>query len=118
MGPLNARQRAVQNVTWVRHSQALPRPHKRAHEDCQQIIAAVAADDPFWINAKNLRRSHSKRCSKRIGILGQRAVGRRSNDRPSHCRRRWVGIFIGVELDPLAPLRLLTRRVGRERGNA
>lgn len=115
--PLNAGERAVEDVAWIGHPQRLALSHKAPHENRQHVVGAVAAEDPVGLYAEEFGSLGTETGGKRVGILCQAATTGRLLNRLTHCRRRGVGILVGVELDPAAPLRLLARHIRREGGD-
>ena len=115
--PLDAGERPVEDVARGRHPQGFARPDESADEDREEIVAAVAAQDPVGVDAEDLGRLLAKPGGHWVGILGEGPPGEERRHRASHLWRRSVGVFIGVELDPLSPLRLLPRHVAGEGGD-
>ena len=76
---LDLPQRLVQDVAGIRVRDLLARVDKRPQQDRQDLVAAVAHDDPLGIDVKQLRRRLAERESQRIGIEIQAALGRTTN---------------------------------------
>ena len=75
-----------------------------------EIVAAIAAQNPVAIHAQHLGRAISKSVCHRIGVTHQSTLGGLL-DRAEHVGRRRIGILVGIQLDELAHLRLLTGHI-------
>src|SRR5262249_6294336 len=80
-------------------------------DDRENIVAAIATENPIELDAKQLGSTHAKRSGHRVGVLLQPGL----NDPPDcrlHLRRALVRILIRIELaELLDALRLLARDV-------
>ena len=66
-------QRLVEDVARIRQPQQLPLADERPGDDRQDVVAAVAAEDPVGLDAQHLGRAAAKRLGHRVGILSQPA---------------------------------------------
>ena len=113
---LNLRERAVEDVARVGEAHDVARIDKRPREHREQLVAAVAAEDPIGIEAVERPGLHAKRGRQRVGILLQPGL-HDPPDRRLHLRRAGIRILIRVELDDLLTARLLARHVAGHRGD-
>ncbi len=110
-GALNVGQRAIQDVTRIRQSQLLAFTDEAADQDRQNIVAAVAGQNPFRSRQpKCLGGRAAKRCRQSDRDNDSAAAGSMF-DRLDHCRRRRVRVLVGVQLDELARRRLFAGSV-------
>ena len=115
--PLDAGERPVEDVARGRHPQGFARPDEGADEDREEIVAAVAGQDPVGFDSEDFGCFFAKPVGHRVGILGEGPPGEERRHGASHFRRGSVGIFVRVELDPLPSLRLLPRHVAGKGGD-
>ena len=114
---MDAGERPVEDVARRGHPQSPARPDEGADEDREEIVAAVAAEDPVGVDAEDFGRFFTEPVGDRVGILGEGPPGEERCDGASHFRRGSVGILVRVELDPLPSLRLLPRHVTGQGGD-
>ena len=100
LGPLHLGQRLVEDVARIGQPQAIALADERPRDDRQNIVAAVAAQNPIRLDAEHLGGPAAKCLGQRIGIALQAALEHGGN-RPANRRRAGIGIFVGVELDEL-----------------
>ncbi len=113
---LNFSQRPIEDITGVGEPQQLALTDKRTRDNRQDVVTAVTAQDPIWIDSQHIGGHHFERGGNRVGIDPQSLPGRLLN-RPHGGRRRRVGILVRVELDVFPRRRLFTGNVTIHRRN-
>jgi hypothetical protein len=107
---LNFRKRTVQNVRRIRQPEQLATSDKRSGQNCQQIVAAVAAQHGTGINLEFLGDGFPNQGCHGIGIPGQSGLRNLLN-----CRKDFfgcpIGILVGVEFNGFTCSRLLTGNI-------
>ena len=120
--PLNFRERFVEHIARVRVANAISGIDQCPGDNRQDIVAAVAAQDPLGRDLGNIvfeqfanLKAKSRSPSGRDISANPLGTARRSPPSPLATH---IGILIRVELDEFAhPLRLLTGDVSRHRDN-
>ena len=104
-------QRLVEDVAGIGQPQQLALADERPRDDRQDVVAAVAAEDPVGLRRPAASAARRRKAS--ASGSGYFCSPRRSDllDRPADGRRGRIGVLVGVELDELAVLRLFARHV-------
>jgi hypothetical protein len=109
-GTLDLSQRLVEHIAGIRQTQQLAAADQRPSDNRQDVVAAVAAQNPIRLDAQHLGRTPPKGIAQRIGIPHQTGFGRLL-DGPRDARRRRIRALVRVQLDEFPRLRLFARRV-------
>ena len=86
---------------------------KRLKHVGEHFVRAVANEHLLRRKAMKPPEGLSELCGVRVRVETQRVTIDSGQDL-QHLRRRWIGIFVGVQLDQLLAPRLLPRHVGRQ----